>query len=909
MDRNWLYFITCFITGSFIGCQSDSSTTDSWPFTPEVEEFVKVYMEKGGQRLIDWVGEDETLNPGESLRKFEVIDGLDLELVASEPLIRQPIDMHFDERGRLWVVQYIQYPFPAGITINYYDQYLRAGFDGVPQPPPGHVPGADKITVLEDTNGDGKFDSHMDVITGLNITTSVLIAHGGVWVMNPPYLLFYPDRTGDGLPDGDPEVHLEGFGLEDTHSLANSLTLGPDGWIYGVHGSTSTAEVKGVSFLGQAVWRYHPESHDFELFSEGGGNPWTLDFDSKGRAFSGTNYGGTRGLHWVQGGRYVKGWAKHGPLKNPYSFGYFNHMEHDGYNPRFSMTFVIYEEGRLPEYEGQLISGMSLTNRVQASQIIADGSTFRTVDTDSLVTTPDRGFRPVDTKVGPDGAIYFADWCDIRMNHVQPVDTWDKSCGRIWRLKPTDYTPAVPFNLAERSSQELIDLLSDDRKWYRAQARRILGERAEPSVAVSLRQKVQKQIGQIALEALWTVNLIEGIDSDWALELLDHSDEYVRYWTVRLIGDTGSINPQIREQLVQLAGSESSAEVRSQLASTSKRLPPKDALPILRELLRHTGDVNDKQIPLLIWWALEDKITSDTDEVIKFLEDPQVWHTPIFRKHLAHRIAQRFAAERGDNPSYSRIDPYDNWMDYAYHPRSRMPDGKGDYTSWQTNYTPEISDRNLEYLAALFNLAPNDSYVHELLAGAEAGLSQGPPVEQVPQSLLTMIDNLWSNSDFRTTALVAVSSHLGHPEADRHVQMLADDPALEQAESEVYTGINATERGRLTFLNHCADCHQVDGSGMEGMAASLQNSQWVNNREEVLIRIVLHGMQSEMIMPPMGTLEDEEIAAILTYIRREWGNDAGPVLPETVNRVRIESDDRRGVWTKEELSELDQESP
>ena len=149
---------------------------------------------------------------------------------------------------------------------------------------------------------------------GLNITTSVLTGRGGVWVMNPPYLLFYRDRTGDGLPDGDPEVRLAGFGLEDTHSLANSLTWGPDGWLYGVHGSTSTAKVRGVSFLGQAVWRYHPERDEFELFAEGGGNPWTLSFDSKGRAFSGDNGGNNRGFHWVQGGRYEKNWPKHGPF-------------------------------------------------------------------------------------------------------------------------------------------------------------------------------------------------------------------------------------------------------------------------------------------------------------------------------------------------------------------------------------------------------------------------------------------------------------------------------------------------------------------------------------------------------------------------------------------------------------------
>ena len=122
-----------------------------------------------------------------------------MELVASEPVIRQPIPMDFDDRGRLWVVQYLQYPFPAGLNITSYDQTRELDSTAVPAAPPNGVRGVDKITVLEDTDGDGTFDAHRDVITGLNVTTSVLTGHGGVWVMNPPYLLFYRDRTGDGL--------------------------------------------------------------------------------------------------------------------------------------------------------------------------------------------------------------------------------------------------------------------------------------------------------------------------------------------------------------------------------------------------------------------------------------------------------------------------------------------------------------------------------------------------------------------------------------------------------------------------------------------------------------------------------------------------------------------------------------
>ena len=149
----------------------------------------------------------------------------------------------FDERGRLWVVQYLQYPFPAGLKMVSHDGVWRAVYDKVPPPPPHHFRGKDKITIHEDTDGDGVFDRHKTFVDGLNIATAVAHGRGGVWVLNPPYLLFYPDRNNDDVPDGDPEVHLQGFGLEDTHSVVNSLRWGPDGWLYAAQGSTVTGHV------------------------------------------------------------------------------------------------------------------------------------------------------------------------------------------------------------------------------------------------------------------------------------------------------------------------------------------------------------------------------------------------------------------------------------------------------------------------------------------------------------------------------------------------------------------------------------------------------------------------------------------------------------------------------------------
>ena len=899
-----IYSIRTLIAGLAVasllaGCRSRAEQKDPSPFTPEVEKFVDIYVKVGGDKLTNWM-HGETAPPADAtLRAFEPIEGLTMELVASEPVIRQPVDMHFDDRGRLWVVQYQQYPFPAGVTITAYDQYLRARYDGVPVAPPNHVQGADKITLLEDTDGDGRFDAHRDVITGLNITTSVLTGRGGIWVMNPPYLLFYRDPNADGVPDGDPEVRLEGFGLEDTHSLANSLAWGPDGWLYGVHGSTSTARIRGISFLGQAVWRYHPERDVFELVSEGGGNPWTLSFDSKGRAFSGDNGGNSRGFHWVEGGRYEKNWPKHGPFTRPHSYGYFSHMDHEGYAARFAMTFVVYEEGKLPGYEGQLISGMALTSRIQSTRFVPDGSTFRTIDTDALVTTPDRSFRPVDTTVGPDGAVYFADWCDVRMDHTDPRDTWDKSCGRIWRLRAKNSRPIAPFNLAQRSSHELVELLGDNRKWYREQARRLLGERRDHSLVPDLRRLVREERGQLALEALWTANLIAGIDSSAAFELLDHPDAAVRSWTLRLLPGARSITRPLHQRLVRLARTDPDAEVRSDLARMAGQLSADDALAVLDELIRRPEDISDKYIPLRIWWSLEEKLATDADVVLSWLERAAVWQAPMFTEHLAGRIARRLAADRGPQ-SFTRIDPDKNWIEYAQHPRNRMPGGKGDYTEWQTGFTPEISDRSLTRLARLLAMAPAANHRHRLLAGVAAGLEQGPAVEQVPERLLSVIRKWWAEQP-QTGSLLHVAARLGHPDAVDKARALAGVRGSDGAEGQ-RAGAAADERGREAFLTYCAPCHQTDGSGMARLAAPLRNSKWVLGNEGQLARIVLNGLKGELLMPPMGTLDDQQLAAILTYIRRAWGHQAAPVSPGTVQRVRASAAGRNAPWTVDELS-------
>ncbi len=594
-------------------------------------------------------GDHDPYSPAEALKRFRIPADLRIELAVGEPEVCQPLSLSFDERGRLWVMQYLQYPDPAGLKMISRDKHLRTVYDKVPPPPPKHFRGADKITIHEAPDANGKYTKHKTFVDGLNIATSCARGRGGVWVLNPPYLLFYPDRDNDDVPDGDPEVHLEGFGLEDSHSVANSLHWGADGWLYGAQGSTVTGHVKrpgdkeAVHSMGQLVWRYHPETRRYEIFAEGGGNAFGLEIDAKGRIYSGFNGGDTRGFHYVQGGYYQKGFTKHGSLSNPYAFGYFPAMKHHSV-PRFTHTFLLYESDALPvPYRGKLFGVEPLQGQVVLSEVSRDRSSFGTRDVSRPITTPDQWFRPVDITSGPDGAIYVADMYEQRIDHSSHyAGRIDRTNGRVYRLKAKDAAPLKPFNYAKLSGLELVALLGHADKWHRQTALRLLGDRKDKSLIPLLREMIAKETGQLALEALWAIHLSGGLADETALKTLDHADPFVRLWTARLLCDEKKVSPDLARKLADRARREGDVEARSQFACSARRLPAKDALPIVRELLAHDEDAADIHVPLLLWWAVESKCASDADAVLALFTDKGLWERPMVRP-LTERLMRRFA--------------------------------------------------------------------------------------------------------------------------------------------------------------------------------------------------------------------------------------------------------------------------
>jgi putative membrane-bound dehydrogenase-like protein len=582
-------------------------------------------------------------SPAESERRMTVADGLKATLFASEPMVRQSTFVKCDDRGRLWTIQYLQYPNPAGLKRVKVDRWSRTEYDRVPEPPPRGPRGADRITILEDTNGDGHADKAKDFLTGLNIATGVEFGNGGVYVLNPPYLLFYPDANRDDVPDGDPEVLLTGFGIEDAQAMSNHLTWGPDGWLYGVNGSTTTCRIRGIEFQ-QGVWRYHPITHEFELFCEGGSNCYGVTFDANGELFYSTNGGPF--VNAVQGGYFYKSFGKHGPLHNLHAYHYFLELERDQVPGGPPTGGTIYLADTLPpKFQGAFIAGNFLGHTVSWWTVEPTGSTVRAKYGGVLADARDTWFGPTDVCIGPDGAIYISDFYDQRTAHPDPDANWDRSNGRIYKISATEAKPPKHIDLAALSSNQLVDLLSNSNHWYANRARVELAHRRDPSVVDRLRaMAIQTADSRLALEGLWALNATAGLDDQLALQLLRHPYAYVRYWTIRLLGDHKSASPMVVEHLTALAASDPSPIVRGQLAAAAKRLPGADCLQIVESLVSSQPHESDPRVPWLIWWAVESKAMSDTKLVTDSFSRSSMWADPAAREIILLLI-RRYTAE------------------------------------------------------------------------------------------------------------------------------------------------------------------------------------------------------------------------------------------------------------------------
>jgi putative membrane-bound dehydrogenase-like protein len=314
------------------------------------------------------------LSPEEALAAMTVPEGFTVELVASEPDLVNPVAMTFDEKGRIWVTESLEYP----------------------RREPG--PGRDRVKIFEDTNGDGTADSVRVFAEGLNIPSGIAVGHGGVWVANAPDILFYPDRDRDGVADGPPEVVVTGFGRDDTHELPNSLTWGPDGWLYGWNGvfNRSKVEQNGETFeFTCAIFRIHPVTRKFELFCEGTSNPWGIAIDPEGSLFASACVIDHL-WHLVETGYYHR---QGGPYP-PFTWKIESIVDHRHYKAAYCGIHYFDSPSYPPEYRDKLYMGNIHGNSINVDSLTRDGATYRGHPEDDFLKANDAWFMPVVQKTG-----------------------------------------------------------------------------------------------------------------------------------------------------------------------------------------------------------------------------------------------------------------------------------------------------------------------------------------------------------------------------------------------------------------------------------------------------------------------------------------------------------------------------
>lgn len=532
---------------------------------------------------------DAPMAAAEAAKSAVLPEGFRLEVFASEPDVRQPIGITFDEKGRLWVAEcytFAENPRRWDLELN------------------------DRVTILEDTDGDGKSDKRTIFWDQGKRLTSVAVGHGGVWVTCAPQLLFIPDANGDLVPDGEPVVMLDGFDAETIgHNIVNGLKWGPDGWLYGRHGITSTSSIgapgtpeKDRIAMNCAIWRFHPERKTFEVFCHGGTNPWGLDWNEDGQLFY-TNTVIGHLWHAIPGAYYERMFGAH---LNPLAYETIGHTaDHyhwdrgsekwsdirEGISDKTSelggghahMGCLIYQGGLWPkEYHGKLFACNLHGRRINMDILEREGNGYVGKHGKDFLMMKDPWFRGLDLITGPDGQVWMNDWSDTGECHDN--DGIHRSSGRIYRI--------------------------------------VYGG-PEKGEATTGRPE-------------WLTQREKGLKPESLEVLLSEENGAKRAMGVRWLVEDSAARPETADRLVALAGCKTSL-VRIELASSLQRLPLESRFPLATTLSERENDATDRQQSLMIWYGIAEAVSKHPDEAVKLALASKL---PTVTRLITRRLAE-----------------------------------------------------------------------------------------------------------------------------------------------------------------------------------------------------------------------------------------------------------------------------
>ncbi len=587
-------------------------------------------------------GTDAPLPPLKAAATMQVPEGFRVSLFAGEPDVTQPVAFCIDDRSRLWVCEAQNYPKHGDSQVG------------------------DRIVIFDDIDNDGKFDTKTVFYDQLNYVTGIEVGFGGVWVMSPPYFYFIRDRDRDDVPDGKPEVLLDGFGNHaNSHNLANGFAWGPDGWLYGTHGRTNfsdigkpgTTQEERVRFDG-GVWRYHPVKHIWEPFCDGTTNPWGIDWNDHGQAFI-TNCVNPHLFHAIQGAHYEP-WR--GRKSSEFAYrrietiaDHLHYVEGDDVRERLG-TEAVLEKGGGHAHCGSMIylgdsfpdkyrNTVFLNNihgkRINNERLSRQGSGYTASHEPDFMIAKDSWYMGVNLRTGPDGSVFATDWSDTGECHS--VKNTQKHTGRIYKIsygKPKQRT----FDLRFQSSRDLVKLHLHKNDWHVRHARRLLMERSltgERMAPVHLQLKGMFESSPDItrkLRALWTLHALNAIDEEFLRKQLNHESEHIRAWAIRLISEVPSPAQDSLQLWARMAREDDSALVRLHLCSAVRRLDPKWRWDIVTALASRKEDADDQNIPLMLWYAAEPLVHEDPRRFLRLGLSAQI---PLLREHIARRLTEK----------------------------------------------------------------------------------------------------------------------------------------------------------------------------------------------------------------------------------------------------------------------------
>lgn len=454
--------------------------------------------------------------PEEEMADFILPPGFEVTLFASEPDISKPINMAFDDRGRLWVTQSGEYPIKAG---------------------PGE--GKDRISILEDRNGDGKADIITHFAEDLNIPIGIIPVKDGAIGYSIPHVYRFYDRDGDGKSEAR-EVLIADFEHRDTHGMVNNLFRGLDGWIHASHGFSNISTVSGsdgdsITMTSGNTFRFRMDGSRVEKTTDGRINPFGSDLDEWGYHYSADCH--TLPIYQlIWGGNYTQ-WGKKDP-----NMGFAPTMMDYGLNSTALSGLVYYTDNQFPEeYQHSFYSGDVVTCRISRSVMGFNGSTPKATRKRDFLVSKDPWFRPVDIKIGPDGAMYVADFYNPIIGHYEvPLDhpDRDRKSGRIWKITYKGNERAAK-DWSSVPLSEILEEMGSPILHTRLAATDALVDYHGTTTQQDLRNLLQEDATSPLhrIQVLWAMHRLGFLQSDALKAALYHPEPLVRVHAYRIFAN------------------------------------------------------------------------------------------------------------------------------------------------------------------------------------------------------------------------------------------------------------------------------------------------------------------------------------------------------------------------------------